>query len=131
MTSKLGINIRSKVIEALSNWLRSDEGLTLETSACKISTLSTPWQYQITLLYSPTDAAPQFLQKLTSLSKFIHSLCKYFRSSDRSIHVKDSVNRLLGSVMGDHDRYIDDRLVEVKVTVLEGKSQKFSLKTDR
>ena len=44
----------------------SDEGLTLETSAFKLFTVANlryqlSWQYFITLLYSFTDAAPQFL----------------------------------------------------------------------
>ena len=45
---------------------RFDEGLTLETSAFKLFTVANlhyypSWQYLITLLYPPTDAAPQFL----------------------------------------------------------------------
>ena len=48
---------------------RSDEGLTLETSAFQSLyggqfTLSTPLINQIFVYHSPTDAAPQFLQKL-------------------------------------------------------------------
>ena len=48
----------------------SDEGLTLETSAFQSLyggqfTLSTPLINQIFVFHSPTDAAPQFLQKLT------------------------------------------------------------------
>ena len=46
--------------------IRSDEGLTLERQLLNLyggqSTLSTWLNY---LLYSPTDVAPQFLQKLT------------------------------------------------------------------
>ena len=49
--------------------LRSDEGLTLETSAFQSLyggqfTLSTPLINQIFVYRSPTDAAPQFPQKL-------------------------------------------------------------------
>ena len=49
---------------------RSDEGLTLETSAFKLFSVANlryqlSWLYYITLLYSPTNAVPQFLQKLT------------------------------------------------------------------
>ena len=45
---------------------RSDEGLTLETSAFKLfSVANLRYQlsslYYITLLYSPTNAVPQFL----------------------------------------------------------------------
>ena len=48
----------------------SDEGLTLETSAFQSLyggqfTLSTPLINQIFVFHSPTNAAPQFLQKLT------------------------------------------------------------------
>ena len=48
----------------------SDEGLTLETSAFQSLyggqfTLSTPLINQIFVFHSPTDAVPQFLQKLT------------------------------------------------------------------
>ena len=44
----------------------NDEGQTLETSALKLFTVADlryrlSWWYQINLLYSPTDAAPQFL----------------------------------------------------------------------
>ena len=44
----------------------NDEGQTLETSALKLFTVANlryrlSWWYQINLLYSPTDAAPQFL----------------------------------------------------------------------
>ena len=49
--------------------VRSDDGLTLETSAFQSLcggqfTLSTPLINQIFVHHSPTDAAPQFLQKL-------------------------------------------------------------------
>ena len=52
------------------NLVCSDEGLTLETSAFQSLyggqfTLSTPLINQIFVFHSPTDAAPQFLQKLT------------------------------------------------------------------
>ena len=45
---------------------RSDEGLTLETSAFKLFSVANlryqlSWLYYITLLYSPTNAVPQFL----------------------------------------------------------------------
>ena len=51
-------------------WICSDKGLTLETSAFQSLygsefTLSTPLINQIFVFHSPTDAAPQFLQKLT------------------------------------------------------------------
>ena len=54
----------------------SDEGLTLETSAFQSLyggqfTLSTPLINQIFVFHSPTDAAPQFFQKLTPLSPVI------------------------------------------------------------
>ena len=44
--------------------LPSDEGLTLETSALKLLMVANlryqlSWSFQITLLYSSTDAAPQ------------------------------------------------------------------------
>ena len=56
----------------------SDEELTLETSAFQSLyggqfTLSTPLINQIFVFYSPTDAAPQFLQKLTP---FTHVIAK-------------------------------------------------------
>ena len=56
----------------------SDEGLTLETSAFQSLyggqfTLSTPLINQIFVFHSPTDPAPQFLQKLTP---FTHLLKK-------------------------------------------------------
>ena len=46
--------------------IRSDEGLTLETSTWKLLNVASlryqlGWWYQITLLNSPTDAASQFL----------------------------------------------------------------------
>ena len=44
--------------------IRSDEGLTLETSAFKLFTVAN-LRYQLTLLYSPTNVAPQTLSKLT------------------------------------------------------------------
>ena len=45
---------------------RSDEGLTLETSAFELFSVANlryqlSWLYYITLLYSPTNAVPQFL----------------------------------------------------------------------
>ena len=45
---------------------RSDEGLTLETSAFKLFSVANlryqlSWLYYIILLYSPTNAVPQFL----------------------------------------------------------------------
>ena len=45
---------------------RSDEGLTLETSAFKLFSVANlryqlSWLYYITLLYSPTNAVPRFL----------------------------------------------------------------------
>ena len=45
---------------------RSDEGLTLETSAFKLFSVANlryqlSWLYYITLFYSPTNAVPQFL----------------------------------------------------------------------
>ena len=51
-----------------------DEGLTLETSAFESLyggqfTLSTPLINQIFVFHSPTDAAPQFLQKLTPFTR--------------------------------------------------------------
>ena len=54
--------------------IRSDEGLTLEKSAFQSlyggqCTLSTPLIKQISVFHSPTDAAPQFLQKLTPITK--------------------------------------------------------------
>ena len=57
----------------------SDEGLTLETSAFQSLyggqfTLSTPLINQIFVFHSPTDAAPQFLQKLTP---FTHLFSPY------------------------------------------------------
>ena len=63
---------------------RSDEWLTLETSAFQSLyggqfTLSTPLINQIFVYHSPTDAAPQFLQKLIS---FTH-LLKCLRSTER------------------------------------------------
>ena len=55
---------------------RSGNGLTLETPAFKLFTVANlryqlSWEYWVTLLYFPTDAAPQFLEKLTH---FIHFL---------------------------------------------------------
>ena len=52
----------------------SDEGLTLETSAFQPLyggqfTLSTPLINQIFVFHSTTDAAPQFLQKLTPFTQ--------------------------------------------------------------
>ena len=52
-----------------------DEGLTLEMSAFQSLyggqfTLSTPLIKQIFVFHSPTDAAPQFLQKLTPFTLF-------------------------------------------------------------
>ena len=61
----------------------SDEGLTLETSAFQSLyggqfTLSTPLINQIFVFHSPTDAAPQFLQKLTPVfSKLGLSVAAY------------------------------------------------------
>ena len=52
--------------------IRSDEGLTLETSAFKLFTVAN-LRYQLTLLYSPTNVAPQTLSKLTP---FIHGIKK-------------------------------------------------------
>ena len=64
--------------------IRSDEGLTLETSAFQSLygdqfTLSTPLINQIFVYHSPKDAAPQFLQKLIP---FTH-LLKCLRSTER------------------------------------------------
>ena len=58
----------------------SDEGLTLETSAFQSLyggqfTSSTPLMNQIFVFHSPTDAAPQFLQKLTPFEKTLCSFC--------------------------------------------------------
>ena len=55
----------------------SDEGLTLETSAFQSLyggqfTLSTPLINKIFVFHSPTDAAPQFLQKLTPFTNCLH-----------------------------------------------------------
>ena len=44
--------------------VRSDEGLTLETSAFRISVRWPIYHDQIFVYYFPTDAAPQFLWKL-------------------------------------------------------------------
>ena len=57
--------IRRTVVGKLC-FIRSDEGLTLETSASQSLfggqfTLSTPLINQIFVYHSPTDAAPQFL----------------------------------------------------------------------
>ena len=52
--------------------IRSDDGLTLETSAFKLFTVAN-LRYQLTLLHSPTNVAPQTLSKLTP---FIHGLKK-------------------------------------------------------
>ena len=57
----------------------SDEGLTLETSAFESLyggqfTLSTPLINQIFVFHSPTDAAPQFLQKLTPFTTLVYCL---------------------------------------------------------
>ena len=63
----------------------SDEGLTLETSAFQSLyggqfTLSTLLINQIFVFHSPTDAAPQFLQKLTPFTHLvIHSLKRQFQ----------------------------------------------------
>ena len=64
--------------------IRSDEGLTLETSAVQSLyggqfTLSIPSINQTFVYHSPTDAATQFLQKLTP---FTH-LLKRLRSTER------------------------------------------------
>ena len=58
----------------------SDEGLTLETSAFQSLyggqfTLSTPLINQIFVFHSPTDAAPQFLQKLTPYTQGTSTSC--------------------------------------------------------
>ena len=64
--------------------IRSDEGLTLETSAFQSLyggqfTSTTPLINQIFVYHSPTDAATRFLQKLIS---FTH-LLKCLRSTER------------------------------------------------
>ena len=51
-------------------------GLTLKTSALKLFTLANlryqlSWSSLITLLYAPTDTAPQFLLKVTPLDQWI------------------------------------------------------------
>ena len=58
--------IRLYMIRLYILYIRSDEGLTLETSAFQSLyggqfTLSTPLINQIFVYHSPTDAAPQFL----------------------------------------------------------------------
>ena len=63
------IKFYQRIRSQWSESIRSDEGLTLETSALQSLysgqfTLSTPLINQIFVYYSPTDAAPQFLQKL-------------------------------------------------------------------
>ena len=60
----------------LSTEICSDEGITLETSAFQSLyggqfTLSTPLINQIFVFHSPTDAAPQFLQKLTPFTHLL------------------------------------------------------------
>jgi len=61
--------------------IRSDEGLTLETSAFQSLyggqfTLSTPLMNQIFLYHSPTDAAPQFLHKLIPFNQSVSLVSK-------------------------------------------------------
>ena len=60
----------------------SDEGLMLETSAFQSLyggqfTSSTPLINQIFVFHSPTDAAPQFLQKLTPFTHVFHICFPY------------------------------------------------------
>ena len=61
----------------------SDEGLTLETSAFQSLyggqlTLSTPLIKQIFVFHSRTDAAPQFLQKLTPFTFYPSVMLNFF-----------------------------------------------------
>ena len=61
--------------------IRSDEGLTLETSAFQSLyggqfTLSAPLINQIFVYHSPTDAAPQFLWKLIPFTHRVISLAR-------------------------------------------------------
>ena len=61
-------------IIALHPFFPSNKGLKLKKSAFKIFIMASSgyqlsWQYKMTLLYSNTHAAPQFLKKLTP---FIH-----------------------------------------------------------
>ena len=63
--------------------IRSDEGLTLEMSAFQSLyggqfTLSTPLINQIFVYHSPTDAAPQFLQKLIPFTPKNNILNEYY-----------------------------------------------------
>ena len=69
-TSSVAPSSVSKAYTTHNSSICSDEGLTLETSAFQSLyggqfTLSTPLINQIFVFHSPTDAAPQFLQKLT------------------------------------------------------------------
>ena len=68
-------HINTNTIYSSSN--HSDEGLTLKMSAFKLFTVANyqgSWWYLITLLYFPTNVAPQFLLKLIS---FIYMFYKY------------------------------------------------------
>ena len=63
-------HVLASIMFLLQSCSCSDEGLTLETSAFQSLyggqfTLSTPLINQIFVFHSPTDATPQFLQKLT------------------------------------------------------------------
>ena len=69
--------LRSHQNNVFTGKICTDERLTLETPALKFFTVANLryrliWWYQITLLHSPTDAAPQFLEKLTL---FIQLFC--------------------------------------------------------
>ena len=77
--------------------IRSDEELTLETSAIEYLyigqfTLSTQLIKPIYLVILPTDAAPQFLQKLTPLAELKDT---YERSSSKQKHIKVNQTYLL------------------------------------
>ena len=71
------VSMKHWLAQTYSNiWIRSDEGLTLETSAFQSLyggqfTLSTPLINQIYVYHSPTDAAPQFLQKLIPFTQIL------------------------------------------------------------
>ena len=75
---------RIKTNNTLNSSIRSDEGLTLETSAFQIvhrdggnsTFINTFDKNQISLFHSPTDAAPQFLWKLEICSQSVHLLKK-------------------------------------------------------
>ena len=84
-----GLGLKTGLVKVLFSWVRCVtlivrfvKGLTLEKSALKLITEASlcyqlSWWYLITLLYSPNDASPQSLLKLTPLTFMVPLSAQY------------------------------------------------------